>query len=165
MFSNEVSVSFSAWKWPQSKQNVQYNRKDHNKHNNLPFWHVTSYRTTISWLESWRHEWSNLHAWQRTILYEQVMASKFSGSNFLELATEFDTWRFFWHQHFWSQSSPCIVPWYYTSLQNCYRPTSQEITLQFDAKMKIDKIKASNRWFECIVQWYSNSIAFWMMTC
>jgi hypothetical protein len=35
------------------------------------------------------------------------MASKFSGSNFLELATEFDTWRFFWRQHFWSQSSPC----------------------------------------------------------
>jgi hypothetical protein len=32
---------------------------------------------------------------------------KFSGSNFLELATEFDTWRFFWRQHFWSQSSPC----------------------------------------------------------
>jgi hypothetical protein len=27
------------------------------------------------------------------------MASKFSGSNFLELATEIDTWRFFWHQH------------------------------------------------------------------
>jgi hypothetical protein len=25
------------------------------------------------------------------------MASKFSGSNFLELVTEFDTWRFFWH--------------------------------------------------------------------
>jgi hypothetical protein len=34
------------------------------------------------------------------------MASKFSGSNFLELATEFDTWRFFWRQHFWSQSNP-----------------------------------------------------------
>jgi hypothetical protein len=27
------------------------------------------------------------------ILYEQVMASKFSGSNFLELAIEFYTWR------------------------------------------------------------------------
>jgi hypothetical protein len=34
----------------------------------------------------------------------RVMASKFSGSNFLELATEFDIWQFFWHQHFWSQS-------------------------------------------------------------
>jgi hypothetical protein len=34
----------------------------------------------------------------RTILYEQVMASKFSGSNFLELATEFDTSWFFWPQ-------------------------------------------------------------------
>ena len=76
MFSDEVSVSFLAWKWPQSKQNVQYNRKDHNKHNNLPFWHVTSNRTTVSWLQSWCHEWSNLHAWQRTILYEQVMACK-----------------------------------------------------------------------------------------
>ena len=43
---------------------------------------------------------------RRTILYEQVMASKFSGSDFLELATEFDTLRFFWGQHFWSQSSP-----------------------------------------------------------
>jgi hypothetical protein len=39
--------------------------------------------------------------------FVQVMASKFSGSNFLELATEYDTWRFFCHQHFWSQSSPC----------------------------------------------------------
>jgi hypothetical protein len=41
LFSDEVSVSFSVWKWPQSKQNVQYNKKDHKKHNNLPFWHVT----------------------------------------------------------------------------------------------------------------------------
>jgi hypothetical protein len=46
------------------------------------------------------------------ILYEQVMASKFSGSNFLELAIDFDTWRFFWRQHFWSQSSPCLGCFY-----------------------------------------------------
>jgi hypothetical protein len=37
------------------------------------------------------------------------MASKFSGSNFLELATEFDTWRFFLAPTFLEPEQPLIL--------------------------------------------------------